>query len=157
MFDAAQVLHKIGYFKSACDELTGVLWRTGAFFLRFSGEQSTNMAQSLPPLRVLCAPRSLRACLRSPENCGKLTPVLQTTHGLECSWNFPAYSDAPVLKPVLSVAFHEDVLGRSSEPPKSLTEKSSFWCIYLAPNSPSHFCHSQVIQTKKCHLISQQK
>ena len=44
MFDAAQVLHKIGYFKSACDELTGVIWRTGPFFLRFSGEQSTNMA-----------------------------------------------------------------------------------------------------------------
>lgn len=33
---------------------------------------------NLSPSRVLCAPRSLRACLRSPMWRDKITPVLQT-------------------------------------------------------------------------------
>lgn len=156
MFDAAQVLHKIGYFKSACDELTGVLWRTGAFFAFFRRTKYEHGIEPSPTARVV---RSSFAS-RVPSLAWKLrkaNPSFADYTGTGVFLVFSAYSDAPVLKPVLSVAFHEDVLGRSSEPPKSLTEKSSFWCTYLAPNSPSHFCHSQVIQTKKGHLISQQK
>ena len=48
MFDAAQVLHKIGYFKSACDELTGVLWRTGAFFCVFQANKVRTWRRAFP-------------------------------------------------------------------------------------------------------------
>ena len=54
MFDAAQVLHKIGYFKSAYDELTGALWRTGAFFCVFQANEARTWRRAFP-LRACCA------------------------------------------------------------------------------------------------------
>ena len=53
MFDAAQVLHKIGYFRSACDELTGVLWRTGAFLAFFRQTKHEHGVEPSPTARVV--------------------------------------------------------------------------------------------------------
>ena len=76
MFSISSNTFRISIVTLAC--------KTGFMFRRFLASEGKHKAgvkgktrRLLPTSCVSCAPRSLRACLRSPEKCEKMTPVLQ--------------------------------------------------------------------------------